>query len=43
MLKRDWTTFSSIINYSRLNNEHDYEDLCIRLRINEYRTSYKHD
>ena len=31
-LKRDWTTPSNINNYSTLNNEHNWEDLCIQSR-----------
>jgi hypothetical protein len=36
MFQRDWTTPVSFINYTTLNNEHKWEDLCIQLRINKH-------
>ena len=32
MFKRDWSMFSHVNNCSTLNNEHNWEDLCIYLR-----------
>ena len=32
VFKRDWTMFSIINIYVTLNNEHNWEDLCIQLR-----------
>ena len=32
MLENDWTASLSIVNYSTLNNEDNWEDLCIQLR-----------
>ena len=32
MSKRDWTTSSSCINYSTLNSEHSWENLCNHFR-----------
>ena len=37
MFKRDWTTPSNINDYSTLNIEHDWEDLCISLRNGQTR------
>ena len=34
MLKRDWTESSNVNNHSTVNNEHNWMDLCIKLRIN---------
>jgi hypothetical protein len=30
MFKIDWTTSSDIYNYSKLNSEYNWEDLCIQ-------------
>ena len=37
--KRDWSTSSNIINYYTLNNEHNWENLCIQLRNQQTSTS----
>jgi hypothetical protein len=43
-LKRDWTTPSNINNYSTLNNEHKWEDLCTQLSRNPQAcTSHNHN
>ena len=33
MLKKDWNTFTNINNYSILNCEHNWEDMCIKSYI----------
>ena len=39
MFKRDWTMYSNISNYSTLNSEHNWEDLCIEFRNQQTCTS----
>ena len=42
-LKRDWTTSSIFINYSKLSSEHNWEDLCVQLRNRQTCTSDNHN
>ena len=42
IVKRDWTMCSNIYNYSTLDNEHNWEDLCIQLRNQHTCTSNNH-
>ena len=43
MFKRDWSTFSNIDNYSTLNNEHNWEDVCIQLKNQQAFVSNSHN
>ena len=36
MFKRDWTTSSKLINYSKLSVEYNWEDLRVHLKINKH-------
>lgn len=42
-VSRDWTTTSNSMNNSTLNNECDWEDLCVRLRNQQTCASNNHD
>ena len=39
MIKRNWTTSPNVAHYSTLNNEHNGEDLCTKLRNQQTYTS----
>ena len=41
MHKRDWTAFLNLIDYSTLNNEHNWEDLSIQSKNQQTCTSHK--
>ena len=43
MFERDWTTSSNISNYAAVSNEHNWEDLRIRLRNQQTCTSNNRD
>jgi hypothetical protein len=36
MFKRHWTASSKLMNYSKLSVEHNWEDLCVHLKINKH-------
>jgi hypothetical protein len=42
-MKRDWTTSSNWINYSTLDNEHNWEDLHIQFKNPQTHTSHNHN
>ena len=42
-LKRDWSRSSNNNNHFTLNNEHNWEDLCIQLIIQQTCTSDSHN
>lgn len=39
MFENDWITFPNINNYSTFNSEHEWEELCIRLKNQQTCTS----
>jgi subtilase family serine protease len=41
MHKRDWIASSNLIDYSTLNDEHNWEDLSIQLKNQQTCTSHK--
>ena len=43
MLKRDWIAFTNINNYSTLNSEHNWEDLCVQSKNQQTYPSDNHN